>query len=336
MMLLTVCCFSRRPSAPTQTAAIEELDSSDCSSDGTVDELIERSSYTVTEAASSSYGFDASLFTVAARLLKSPGVQREIVSAALSDPEVFDILAGKMDLVSRRLRHKLHIVLGRLARVEARGPAVGGGGKGCQQAADMCCCLRAQRGGLNHLSAVAAARDRNSKGERHKTPALTNARCFRPPLLLPLPLLLPAASQPAYLGSQGLAARGLLPSTDTAAVQEEGGASLDAADEDSSSVLDDLSAWAADRVEGLGFAVVRLGRWMRGKLSGAQQDANSDSTASSSSRGAGQAAGGGDSAFMRRVGGGTLAAVMVAMVAIVTVVLLKKPVMLRRMPKRFV
>lgn len=200
----------------------------------------------------------------------------------------------------------------------------------------MCCCLRAQRGGLNHLSAVAAARDRNSKGERHKTPALTNARCFRPPLLLPLPLLLPAASQPAYLGSQGLAARGLLPSTDTAAVQEEGGASLDAADEDSSSVLDDLSAWAADRVEGLGFAVVRLGRWMRGKLSGAQQDANSDSTASSSSRGAGQAAGGGDSAFMRRVGGGTLAAVMVAMVAIVTVVLLKKPVMLRRMPKRFV
>lgn len=39
---------------------------------------------------------------------------------------------------------------------------------------------------------------------------------------------------------------------------------------------------------------------------------------------------------MRRVGGGTLAAVMVAMVAIVTAVLLQKPVMLRRMPKRFV
>jgi hypothetical protein len=90
--LLTLC-------RPRQTAAIEELDSSDCSSDGTVDEVIERSSYQVTEAASSSYGFDASLFTVAARLLKSPGVQREIVTAALSDPEVFDILAGKMDLV---------------------------------------------------------------------------------------------------------------------------------------------------------------------------------------------------------------------------------------------
>lgn len=117
-------------------------------------------------------------------------------------------------------------------------------------------------------------------------------------------------------------------------MQEEGDASPYAADEDSSSVLDDLSAWAADRVEGLGFAVVRLGRWMRGNLSGVQQDANSDSIASSS-RGAGQAAGV-DSAFMRRVGGGTLAAVMVAMVAIVTVVLLKKPVMLRRMPKRFV
>lgn len=221
-----------RPTAPTQTAAIEELDTSDCSSDGTVDELIERSSYSLTKTASS--GFDASLFTVAARLLKSPGVQKEIISAALQDPEVFDILAGKMDLS-------------------------------------------------------------------------------------------------AYLGSQGLAARGLLTSTDSA-VQEECTGNSEAADEDSSSVLDDLSAWAADRVEGLGFAVVRLGRWMRGKLSGGQQDAK-DSTAAASSSGAGQA--GGESAFMRRVGGGTLAAVMVAMVAIVAVVLLKKPIMLRRVPKRF-
>jgi hypothetical protein len=137
--------------------------------------------------------------------------------------------------------------------------------------------------------------------------------------------------QPAYLGSQGLAARGLLTSTDGPVQEEEGTTSPDAAEEDSSSVLDDLSAWAADRVEGLGFAVVRLGRWMRGKLSGGQQDAK-DSTAASSS-GAGQA--GGESAFMRRVGGGTLAAVMVAMVAIVAVVLLKKPIMLRRVPKRF-
>jgi len=84
---------------PQHTAAIEELDSD--SSDGTVDEIIERNSYQLNEAASSSsYGFDSSLFTVAARLLKSPGVQREIVTAALSDPEVFDILAAKMDLVS--------------------------------------------------------------------------------------------------------------------------------------------------------------------------------------------------------------------------------------------
>lgn len=89
---------------PHQTAAIEEIDTSDCSSDGTVDDVIERNSYTVTEATSTSFGFDSSLFTVAARLLKSPGVQREIVSAALSDPEVFDILAGKMDLV-RNLGH---------------------------------------------------------------------------------------------------------------------------------------------------------------------------------------------------------------------------------------
>lgn len=31
--------------------------------------------------------------------LKSPGVQREILSAAVTDPEVFSILASKMDLV---------------------------------------------------------------------------------------------------------------------------------------------------------------------------------------------------------------------------------------------
>jgi hypothetical protein len=104
-----VCCADLI-CRPRQTAAIEEHDNSDRSSDGTVDEVIERSSYQVTEAASSSFGFDASLFTVAARLLKSPGVQREIVTAALSDPEVFDILAGKMDLVRPALAAK-HVQL---------------------------------------------------------------------------------------------------------------------------------------------------------------------------------------------------------------------------------
>ena len=39
------------------------------------------------------------LATLASRLLKSPGVQREICCAALSDPEVFSILASKVDLV---------------------------------------------------------------------------------------------------------------------------------------------------------------------------------------------------------------------------------------------
>jgi len=216
---------------PQHAAAIEELDSD--SNDGTVDEIIERNSYQLADSAASSYGFDSSLFTVAARLLKPPGVQREIVTAALSDPEVFDILAAKIDL-------------------------------------------------------------------------------------------------PGYLGSQGLAARGLLPSSDSdgasssamqVAVQDRTSAQAD--NSSGTSLLDDVSAWAADQVEGLGFAVVRLGRWMRGKLSGQQQEEKARS-------GSGAEAGA-DPAFMRRVGGGTLAAVMVAMVAIISIVLLKKPVTLRRL-----
>jgi len=210
---------------PHQTAAIEEIDTSDCSSDGTVDDVIERNSYTVTEATSTSFGFDSSLFTVAARLLKSPGVQREIVSAALSDPEVFDILAGKMDL-------------------------------------------------------------------------------------------------PGYLGSQGLAARGLLTGSDASMAMHGGvqDATLAQASDDSSTgLLDDVSAWAADCVEGLGHAVVRLGRWMRRTVSGQQEEekAASSSTASANGRAAE------DGAFLRRVGGGAVA-VVVAMVAIIAVALLKK------------
>jgi hypothetical protein len=95
----------------------------------------------------------------------------------------------------------------------------------------------------------------------------------------------------------------------------------------SSSVLEDMSAWAADCVEGLGFAVVRLGRWMRGKLSGQQEDGQQEAASSSQTvKGAS-----GDRAHMLRVGGGTLAAVTVAMVAIISVVLLKKPVKLSRL-----
>lgn len=141
--------------------------------------------------------------------------------------------------------------------------------------------------------------------------------------------------QPGYLGSQGLAARGLLPSTDPHAALQDSASSAQVAtvdtDADSSSLLEDVSAWAADRVEGVGFAVVRLGRWMRSKLTG--QQGEKDTTASSSSTGAKRSAEqmGDDGASMRRVGGGTLAAVMVAMVAIISVVLLKKPVTLRRL-----
>lgn len=146
-------------------------------------------------------------------------------------------------------------------------------------------------------------------------------------------LVLCLSLQPGYLGSQGLAARGLLTTTADAggasprALQLTGqdNDSTAAHDNDSSgSVLEGVSAWAADQVEGLGFAVVRLGRWMRSKLSGGEQEAKAEG-------GSAAAAGGSDPAFMRRVGGGTLAAVMVAMVAIISIVLLKKPLTLRRL-----
>lgn len=41
-----------------------------------------------------------SAVVVAAVQLKSPGLQREMIIAALSDPEVFGILESKVDLVS--------------------------------------------------------------------------------------------------------------------------------------------------------------------------------------------------------------------------------------------
>jgi len=141
-----------------------------------------------------------------------------------------------------------------------------------------------------------------------------------------------ASLQPGYLGSQGLAARGLLPSTADAGVAsprtlhitgQDSDSTAAQGDDSSGGMFEGVSAWAADQVEGLGFAVVRLGRWMRSKLSGGQQEGKAES-------GSAAAAGGSDPAFMRRVGGGTLAAVMVAMVAIVCVVLFKKPLTLRR------
>jgi hypothetical protein len=130
--------------------------------------------------------------------------------------------------------------------------------------------------------------------------------------------------QPNYLKMQGLAARGLLTNTDAAdaGTLQEAEQEVNIGQDSSSSVFDDVSAWAADRVEDLGHAVVRLGRWMRGKLgAGEQQEAAKASSSSSSAGGAT----GGDAAYMRRVGGGALATVMVAMVAIIGVVLLRKP-----------
>lgn len=142
----------------------------------------------------------------------------------------------------------------------------------------------------------------------------------------------PQTKQPAYLGSQGLAARGLLTGGDTSSSNPlitvgdaASSSSTNNNDGDSSStnLLDDVSAWAADCVEGVGFAVVRLGRWMRSKLAGADEQQQGhqeqqEQEAGSSSKGAAD-----EGPFMQRVGGGALA-VMVAMVAIVCVVLLGK------------
>jgi hypothetical protein len=43
--------------------------------------------------------------------LKSPGVQQEILKAACCDPEVFEILASKTDLVSLQLLPLLLLLL---------------------------------------------------------------------------------------------------------------------------------------------------------------------------------------------------------------------------------
>jgi hypothetical protein len=120
---------------------------------------------------------------------------------------------------------------------------------------------------------------------------------------------------------QGLAARGLLTNTDAADADtlQQAEQEVSTGQDSSSNVVDDVSAWAADRVEDLGHAVVRLGRWMRGKLGAGEQQQETAKASNSAER---------DAAYNRRVGG-TLAAVMVAMVAIIGVVLLRKPAAFR-------
>jgi hypothetical protein len=73
-----------------------------------------------------------------------------------------------------------------------------------------------------------------------------------------------------------LAARGLLTNTYTsdAGTLQKAEQEVSIGQDSSSSVFDDVYAWAADRVKDLGHTVVRLGRWMRGKLgAGEQQEA---------------------------------------------------------------
>eukprot|EP00882_Tetradesmus_deserticola_P000527 GHRQ01000579.1.p1 GENE.GHRQ01000579.1~~GHRQ01000579.1.p1 ORF type:complete len:315 (+),score=139.81 GHRQ01000579.1:119-1063(+) len=99
-----LACLTGKPHAPYPSAVIEELDS-DISSDGTADAVLERDMryYAgMRNTSSSSAGLSLGmqdLCTMAGRLLKSPGVQQEILKAACSDPEVFEILASKTDLI---------------------------------------------------------------------------------------------------------------------------------------------------------------------------------------------------------------------------------------------
>ncbi|KAF8055038.1 SEC3A [Scenedesmus sp. PABB004] len=90
-----------KPGSPrSPSAVVEELGDtgSELSSDGAVDALIERCSPPAPAVLAEGLPLDlAELGTVASRLLKSPGVQHELLHAALGDPEVLEILASRVD-----------------------------------------------------------------------------------------------------------------------------------------------------------------------------------------------------------------------------------------------
>ncbi|WIA41798.1 hypothetical protein OEZ86_009130 [Tetradesmus obliquus] len=97
-----LACLTGKPQAPYPSAVIEELDS-DISSDGTADAVLgsyySAGSSSVSSSSVAGLPLDMQdLCTLAGRLLKSPGVQQEILKAACCDPEVFEILASKTDL----------------------------------------------------------------------------------------------------------------------------------------------------------------------------------------------------------------------------------------------
>jgi hypothetical protein len=83
---------------------VDSDSSTGSSSDGAVDAILERS--LPISATAGGLPLDMQeLCVVARKLLQSPGVQREICCAALEDPEVFGILASKVDLVRRAALH---------------------------------------------------------------------------------------------------------------------------------------------------------------------------------------------------------------------------------------
>lgn len=92
------------------------------------------------------------------------------------------------------------------------------------------------------------------------------------------------------------------------------------AEEGSGGLLGSVSGWAADRLEDLGWAVLRIGRWLREQVEGGARPLVEGTAEPPSGSGSGSA---------RRVG--ALTAVVAACVAIVSLVLLKNPRQLRRL-----
>jgi hypothetical protein len=82
---------------------LDDLDT-DTTEGSAADEIIELSTATRVQPYAEQPAWQeydlAEVFQVANRLLKAPGVQQEMIKAALADPEVFNILNAKADLVS--------------------------------------------------------------------------------------------------------------------------------------------------------------------------------------------------------------------------------------------
>lgn len=151
--------------------------------------------------------------------------------------------------------------------------------------------------------------------------------------------------QPEYLEAAGFAAKGLLtgPQGDgeTGSAASSSGSNCIVVSESASSapaVLENpfaqLSANIGEGVEQLGYAVARVGRWLRTQLTGqdeaAEQAAAAQASESAAAGGPQQHAGRGANKAAARV----MSAVMVICVAVVALVVLRRPSALRGLFRR--